>query len=177
MRNRVKVAFQLSLICVSFLIVFFLTIYFIDDIGALDMLQDMDFWVPAVFMFVGMKYFRDRYNNRELRFWEALSFGAMYMVFVSLLFSTFIYLFMSAETSYMSESITLFKTQQQFLQHKMDSLGLANDPQFEDKYKMVTERIAQSSMATPSSLALGKFIVLMGWGAIYTVIIGAINRR
>lgn len=177
MRNRVRVAFQMSLVCWVFLVVFFLVIYFIEDIGALDMMQDMDFWVPAVFMFIGMKYYRARYNSGELRYWDALAFGGIYTLFVSVLFATFIYVFMTGEGTYLQESITLFQQQQKLLLHKMDSLNLATDPQFEERYNFTKENIAQSAHVTPAVMAIGKAWSFIKWGVVFTVLIGAINRK
>lgn len=62
----------------------------------------------ALFVFVGLKVFKEEYNNGVMHFWQGMTIGMILYIFMAILSGTFIYIYSEIEaTNFLSEYIRL----------------------------------------------------------------------
>lgn len=80
MNKSARIAFKTGGVAAFFILLLFLTTYFIPRLGAWDKIRLTDALIPIVFLFIGLKFFRDKLNQGELRFWQGLYLGTVFSV-------------------------------------------------------------------------------------------------
>jgi len=74
------------------IILYFFVFYFMDN-EASDPIFLFDLWIPPFFIFITIKFFRDKLNNGELRFWEGLALGTQVSLWICFISCSVLYIF------------------------------------------------------------------------------------
>jgi hypothetical protein len=149
-------------------VLLFLIFYFL-DLDPLVNIKMIDIVILAIFIFFALKEFRDRYNNRELHFWQGMTGGVVNYVTIALISSLFILVMTviidpELTTNYIESRIGLLEENKQTLIETMD----------EDTFY---EAIAGVEQTTPFDLALDDFLKKSVIGLFLTIIIAVILRK
>ncbi|PIB36373.1 hypothetical protein BFP72_13695 [Reichenbachiella sp. 5M10] len=92
MKDLFKISLRYGLIGSALLIIMFLVFYFSDE-NPLQELQMFDLFVIPIFIFFGLKEFRDRYNGTFLKYWEGMTGGLILYTSMALITAGFVYTF------------------------------------------------------------------------------------
>ena len=147
---------------------FFLLFYFL-ELNPLVNIKMIDMLILAIFIFFALKEFRDRYNNRELHFWQGMTGGVINYLTIAFISALFIYVMTeiidpTLTTNYIEGRIELLNQNKQTLIETMD----------EETY---LEAIAGVMETTPFDLALDDFLKKSIIGLFLTIIIAVILRK
>ncbi len=149
-------------------IILFLIFYFL-DLEPLVNIKIVDMVILAIFIFFALKDYRDRFNNRELHFWQGMTGGIisyMTLAVISALFIMIMTVIIDPDlaTNYIESRIELLNENKETLVDTMD----------EDTY---LEAIAGVKGTTGFDLALDDFLKKSFLGLFLTIIIAIILRK
>ncbi len=149
-------------------VVLFLIFYFL-NLDPLVNIKMIDMVILAIFIFFALKEFRDRYNNRELHFWQGMTGGVVNYVTIALISSLFILVMTviidpELTTNYIEGRIRLLEENKETLIDTMD----------EDTFH---EAVAGVEKTTAFDLALDDFLKKSVIGLFLTIIIAVILRK
>ena len=149
-------------------IILFLIFYFF-DLDPLLNIRVVDMLILAVFIFFSLKDFRDRFNNRQLRFWQGMTGGVINYVTIALISSLFILVMTviidpELTTKYIESRIALLNENRQQL---IDTIN-------EEAYDEALAGIKETSSI---HLALDDFLKKSMIGLFLTIIIAVILRK
>ena len=166
--DLVKIPFRYGLLGAAVVIFLFLVFYFL-DLDPLVNIKVIDMLILAIFIFFGLKDFRNRYNNRELHYWQGMTGGVITYLTIALLSAIFIYVMTviidpELTTNYIESRIALLKENRQTLVDTMD------ERTYLDAIKGVSE-------TNPFDLALDDFLKKSIVGLFLTIIIAVILRK
>lgn len=107
MENKlISVPLKYGVIAGGLLIVLFLIFYFL-DMDPLTNVKVVDAIVICVFTFFAIKEFRDRYNQRQLHFWQGMTVGIVNYLTIALVSAIFIFIMTSViDTNMVADYIT-----------------------------------------------------------------------
>ena len=164
----VKVPLRYGFLGAMVVIVLFLVFYFF-DLNPLVNIKLIDVLILAIFIFFGLKDFRNRYNNDELHFWQGMTGGVITYLTIALLSAIFIYLMTvvidpELTTNYIESRIELLNQNRQTLVETMD----------EETYMEAMEGVKGT---TSVDLALDDFFKKSIIGLFLTIIIAVILRK
>ena len=91
-KDLAKLSLRYGAIGVLLIIIMFLVFYYSGQ-NPLDELQMFDLFIIPVFIFFGIKEFRDRFNGRFLKFWQGMTAGFITYTSYALGSALFIWLF------------------------------------------------------------------------------------
>jgi hypothetical protein len=107
MRDLFKISIRYGLIGAALIMIMFLVFYFSDE-NPLQELQMFDLFIIPIFVFFGVKEFRDRYNGELLQYWEGMTTGTIISLLIASITALFLYVFMAwVDTSMLSEHVQL----------------------------------------------------------------------
>ncbi|MCV9387559.1 DUF4199 domain-containing protein [Reichenbachiella ulvae] len=107
MRDLLKISARYGLIGSALIIIMFLVFYFSDE-NPLQELQMFDLFIIPIFVFFGVKEFRDRYNGELLKYWEGMTTGTIIALLIAGITALFLYLFVGwIDTSLLPEHIEI----------------------------------------------------------------------
>lgn len=92
MRDLFRLSIRYGLIGAVLILIMFLVFYFSDS-NPLQELQMFDLFIIPIFIFFGIKEFRDRYNGQLLQYWQGMTGGAIIFILIATVTSVFLYAF------------------------------------------------------------------------------------
>lgn len=101
----VKVSVKFGLLGAAVNIVIFLVYFFLGYNPLLEM-GALDIFILPVFLFFGVKEYRDVVNGRLLDFWQGMTVGFIIYSFIAVIFAMFIWLFLEIDTALVEEYIS-----------------------------------------------------------------------
>jgi len=166
--NLVRVPLRYGIIGGSVVILLFLIFYFL-DFDPIVNIKIIDMFILAIFIFFALKEFRDRYNNRELHFWQGMTGGVINYLSIAIISALFILVMTviidpELTTKYIEGRIELLNQNRQTLVNTMD------EETFLDAMAGVQE-------TSPLDLALDDFLKKSIIGLFLTIIIAVILRK
>jgi len=150
-------------------VVLLFIIFYLLEMDPLVNIKMIDMLILAIFIFFALKEFRDRYNNRELHFWQGMTGGVVNYVTIAIISSVLILVMTviidpEMTTNYIESRIQLLNENKQTLIETMD----------EDTF---LEAVAGVEKTTPIDLALDDFLKKSVIGLFLTIIIAVILRK
>ena len=129
----------------------------------------VDILILAVFIFFSLKEFRDRYNNRELHFWQGVSGGMITYFSIAIISALFILILLvvidpGITTNYIESRIALIN------ENKEQLVESINEQAYIDA-------LAGVKKTTPLDLAFDDFLKKSIIGLFLTIIIAVILRK
>lgn len=89
-------------------IVYFFVFYF-SSTPPCDPIYYTDFWIPAIFIFLVVKFLRDKINGGKLRFWEGLSIGFQVSIWAGVASFVVLFIFLKfIDTSFFEQCLDRF---------------------------------------------------------------------
>jgi len=128
-----------------------------------------DFWIPSIFVILSLKFYRDKMNAGELRFWEGLSLGTFVVFWIVFIAAIIIFLFVKfVDYSFFEQCIDSFRAYN--LSIKKDVI----DAHGKDAYEVATNEIEQISLI---GIVVKKFLLDFFISLISVVIFSVFFRR
>jgi hypothetical protein len=129
----------------------------------------IDIPLLVIFIFFSLKEFRDRYNEKELHFWQGITGGMLTFITMATISALFILVLLTAidpaiTTNYIESRIALLNENKQTLIESID----------EQAY---IDAMAGVKETTPFDLALDDFLKKSIIGLFLTIIIALILRK
>jgi len=149
-------------------VVLFLIFYFL-ELDPLVNIKIIDALLLAIFIFFGLKEFRDRHNNRQLHFWQGITGGMVSYISLAIISAIFIFIMTviidpELTTKYVESRIALLMENRQTLVDQMD----------EETFTRAVEGVKETSGL---DLALDDFLKKSIIGLFLTIIIAVILRK
>ena len=125
--------------------------------------------ILLLFIFFSIKEFRDYHNNRELHFWQGVSIGIINILTISIISSTFIYIY----TTYFDQQTLIT-----YINDRVNDMITNKENLKEMMGEEVYENTLRSVKGTTSfDVAYDVFIKNSFFGLLFTIIISVILRR
>ncbi len=169
MENKlISVPLKYGIIGGGFLVVLFLAFYFL-DMDPLTNVKVVDAIVICIFTFFALKEFRDRYNQRQLHFWQGMTVGMINYLCIALISAVFILVMTSVidtnmVADYIAGRVALLT------ENKENLIETMNKEAFQKAIMGVKE-------TTSFDLALDDFLKKSIIGLFLTIIISVILRK
>ena len=96
MKPIIKVPLKYGIFGSMMVVVMFLVFYFAGSNPLIEM-NTFDFFILPIFLFFGVKEFRDNFNGKYLEFWEGMTVGFIIYATIALLTSLFIFVFLISD--------------------------------------------------------------------------------
>lgn len=128
-----------------------------------------DFFIIPIFLFFGIKEFKDAYNQKLLEYWEGMTAGFVVYITIAVLTSLFIFLFMNLSGSDIMDN---------YVADKLEIL--------EDKKEGIIEEMGEETYLTSKEeitgitifdITLDNFLKKTFIGLLLTIMIAVIMRR
>jgi len=153
----------------GFIVILLILIFYFLDLDPLIKIKVADLFILSIFIFFSLKEFRDRYNNRQLHFWQGMTGGAINYLTIALISAVFILVMTviidpEITTKYIESRIALLNENKQTLVETMD----------EETYE---EALAGVRETTGLDLAVDDFLKKSIIGLFLTTIIAVILRK
>lgn len=166
--NLIAVPMRYGAIGGGMVILLFIVFYFL-DLDPLVNIKIIDVFILAIFIFFALKDFRDRYNNRQLHFWQGMTGGVINYLTIAVISAIFILVMTviidpEMTTNYIDSRLALLNENRQTLIDTMDE-------------KTYNEAVAGVKETTPIDLALDDFLKKSMIGLFLTIIIAVILRK
>jgi len=151
------------------IVILLFVIFYLLDLDPLVNIKMIDMFILAIFIFFALKDFRDRYNNRELHFWQGMTGGVINYLTIAIISALFILVMTviidpELTTKYVESRIELLHENRQTLVETMD------EETFFDTLSGVEKTSAMD-------LALDDFLKKSMIGLFLTIIIAVILRK
>jgi hypothetical protein len=128
-----------------------------------------DFFIIPIFLFFGIKEFKDSYNQKLLEYWEGMTAGFVVYFSVAILTSLFIFLFMHLSESDIMDNYVANKLE--ILEDKKDGII---EEMGEETYLKSKKDITNISIF---DITLDNFLKKTFIGLLLTIMIAVIMRR
>ena len=168
MKSLHSIAVKFGLIGSAVHIGIFLVHYFSGGNPFVDMYM-MDIFILPVFLYFGVREFRDYHNARQLEFWQGMTLGLVLYVLLALLTAGFGFVFIEAldtdlVASYQQERINNLLENKESIISRMGT----------DKFN---EAIFHAKKVTSKSIALDNLLKRIGMGFLLTSVISIVMKR
>ncbi len=152
----------------GFLVLLFLIFYFF-DLDPLTNIKIIDAIIICIFTFFATKEFRDRYNDRQLHFWQGMTVGMINYLSIALISALFILIMTSIVDTgmvpeYVAGRVALL------IENKENLIETMNQDTFQNALDGV-------KTTTSFDLALDDFLKKSIIGLFLTIIISVILRK
>ncbi|MFK7900225.1 MAG: DUF4199 domain-containing protein [Cyclobacteriaceae bacterium] len=148
-------------------IIYFLTFYFLGTPPS-DSIFAFDFWILPIFIFIGIKFFRDKLNDKKLRFWEGLALGIQVALLITVINCLFTFIFYQwIDGNFLTTYVNDVLSQHLERREEMKELPQAS-------FNKITEEIKQISSF---GIAMLKFLRNMFVGLLSVILLSVIFRR
>lgn len=139
MRDLLKISARYGLIGSALIVIMFLVFYFSDE-NPLQELQMFDLFIIPIFVFFGVKEFRDRYNGELLQYWEGMTTGTIISLLIASITALFLYIFMAwIDSGLLPEHIQLMLNGLEETRDKIvEEMGADSYIESYDKVKVTT---------------------------------------
>ncbi|MFT7031699.1 MAG: hypothetical protein ACJA2S_000194 [Cyclobacteriaceae bacterium] len=129
----------------------------------------VDFFIIPIFLFFGIKEFKDSYNQKLLEYWEGMTAGFVVYITIAILTSLFIFLFINLSESDIVDHYIVNKLE--ILEDKKDGII---EEMGEETYLRSKEGITSISIF---DITLDNFLKKTFIGLLLTIMIAVIMRR
>jgi hypothetical protein len=129
----------------------------------------VDFFIIPIFLFFGIKEFKDSYNQKLLEYWEGMTAGFVVYITIAILTSLFIFLFINLSESDIVDNYIVNKLE--ILEDKKDGII---EEMGEETYLRSKEGITSISIF---DITLDNFLKKTFIGLLLTIMIAVIMRR
>lgn len=151
------------------MVILLILIFYFLDLDPLVNIKVADVLILSIFIFFALKEFRDRYNNRQLHFWQGMTGGVFTYLTIAIISAIFILLMTviidpEMTTNYIASRIELLNENKQKLVDAMD----------EETYLKAVAGVKETS---GFDLALDDFLKKSIIGLFLTIIIAVILRK
>jgi hypothetical protein len=169
LKNKlITVPIKYGIIGGGLVILLFMIFYFLGKNPLIE-IKMVDIFLLAVFIFFSLKEFRDRYNNRELHFWQGLSGGMITYFTIAIISALFILILLviidpGITTNYIESRVALIN------ENKEQLVESINEQAYLDA-------LAGVEKTTPLDLAFDDFLKKSIIGLFLTIIIAVILRK
>lgn len=163
-----KVPLKFGLIGSVITIAMFFVIYWTGANPLLEM-RIFDFFIIPVFLFFGLKEFRDTYHQKIMEFWQGMTVGFFIYFTIAFLYSGFLWLALQLIDpeilqGYITESLNVIKENKDLL---IEKVGIES---YEDSY-------AEVSQTTAFDLVADSFVKKAGIGFMLTSVLSTIFKK
>lgn len=164
----VKVPAKFGAFGAVMVIAMFLLFYFSGSNPLIEMGM-FDFFIIPIFLFFGIKEFKDSYNRRTLEFWQGMTAGFVVYFTVALVSSFFIFLFLSFTDgeimdNYISDRLTILEEKREAI---IEEMGEPTYAESETEIKSIT----------PIDIVFDNFLKKTFVGLLLTIMIAVIMRK
>ncbi|UXX79650.1 DUF4199 domain-containing protein [Reichenbachiella carrageenanivorans] len=168
MKPLFKVPLKFGLIGASINIAMYFVLYLTDSNPLMEM-RVFDFFIIPIFIFFGIKEFRDIFNQRVMEFWQGMTVGFFIYGTIALLYSIFLWIaleFSDGEIlqEYITESLNVIKENKDILTEEM---GI-------DSYQSSFDEVSQT---TAIDLALDSLFKKAGIGFLLTSVLSTVLKK
>lgn len=168
MKPLFKVPIKFGLIGAAINIAMFFILHWTGSNPLLEM-RVFDFFIIPVFIFFGIKEFRDTFNQGAMEFWQGMTVGFFIYGCIALLYSAFLWvalLIVDAEMlqSYITESLNVIKENKDLLTEEMGA----------DSYKSSYDEVSQT---TAFDLVADSFVKKAGIGFLLTSLLSTVLKK
>lgn len=168
MYKLIKVPLKFGLIGGGMVIIM-LTVFHLADTNPLIEIKMFDFIIIPIFLFFGIKEFRDSYNSRLLEFWEGMTVGFVVYTTIAIVTSVFVLTYLgidegAAMDNYISDRITILESSREQIVEKM------GESVYDKSYTDV-------KATTIWDLTLDNFLKKMMIGLLLTIMFAVIMRK
>lgn len=170
-----KYALQMAVITAVFVLIFFLVVYSIPGIGVFDNMKYWDFWIPGVYLYITIKFFKYRFRGGKMTFREGFLIGFLTTFIASMIVFVVVGVFLSMVSPAYLETSKEIIQQQAVDNMKADSVS-SNSPT-EDVLKHVENVKEISSQATAWSIALEKAFLTTFNGILFSLLFAVTLRK
>lgn len=151
------------------MVILLILIFYFLNLDPLVNIKVADVLILSIFIFFALKEFRDRYNNRQLHFWQGMTGGVLTYLTIAIISAIFILLMTviidpEMTTNYIASRIELLNENKQKLVDAMD----------EETYLKAVAGVKETS---GFDLALDDFLKKSIIGLFLTIIISIILRK
>lgn len=155
---------------VIFMVLFFIAEWFIfkdkNDFKVQEIFGWVGIFVSTIFIFFGIRYYRDRYNNGHLRFGKGLKVGLLILVLPSIAFGVFNVIYVMLNPEFME---IYYNAQVADLRESL--------PAAEATLKIQAMEKEKEMWMSPAVQFVGMFLSVFAVGLIVTVISAFVLRR
>ncbi|MBU2914420.1 DUF4199 domain-containing protein [Reichenbachiella agariperforans] len=106
MRDLFRISLRYGLIGSALIIIMFMVFYFSGE-NPLQELQMFDLFIIPIFIFFGLKEYRDRYNGHLLQYWQGMTAGSIVYLTIGFVTALFMYVFIQFDTDLISEHVAI----------------------------------------------------------------------
>lgn len=164
----VKVPAKFGVFGAVMVIAMFLLFYFSGSNPLIEMGM-FDFFIIPIFLFFGIKEFKDSYNGRLLEFWQGMTAGFVVYFTVALVSSVFIFTFLNFSDgdimdNYITDRLAILEEKREAITKEMG----------ETTY---LESQAEIQSITPADIVLDNFLKKTFVGLLLTIMIAVIMRK
>ena len=168
MSALVKVPVRFGLMGIGVLIVIFIVYYFSGSNPLLEMSM-LDLFIIPIFLYFGIREYRDNYNNGSMEFWQGMTAGLLIYLLIATVFSAFLFLFLK----FLDTSLA-----QAYIDTKLGELAASEtkivDEMGRDSYENL---ILTTKNTTTEALTLDNFLRKIAIGFFLTSVISVIMKR
>ncbi|MDP4680924.1 MAG: DUF4199 domain-containing protein [Cyclobacteriaceae bacterium] len=144
-------------------------LYYFTGLNPLTKMGVFDFFIIPIFLFFGIKEFKDSYNKRLLEFWQGMTAGFTIYFTLAMITSIFIFIFInlderSTKEDYVADRLEILKEKKEDIIKKMGIIT------YEQSEKEILE-------ITVFDIAFDNFLKKTLIGLLLTIMIAVIMRR
>ena len=164
----IRIPAKYGAIGATLVIILFYVLHFTDGNPLTDM-NMFDFFILPIFLFFGMKEYRDIYNNKQLEFWQGMSTGFVVYVTLALIttLSLFLFLSVAAEQVFVDYVINAVAEVTNNRDNTIERMG-------EEAY---LEALSKTESTTKLDLVFDYLLKKLIVGLMLTIMISVIMRR
>ena len=168
MRDLFRTSLRYGLIGSAMIVIMFLVFYFSGE-NPLQELQMFDLFIIPIFVFFGVKEFRDRFNGKLLEYWQGMTSGVIIFLVLGLVTSVFIYVFTqwveaAMVTDYVASRVEILEETRTKI---VEQMGAESYIESYDKVKNTTQ----------SDIILDSFLKKIIIGFLITTVVAVVLKR
>lgn len=168
MKPLIKVPLRFGLIGAGINIAMYFILCLTDSNPLMEM-RVFDFFIIPVFIFFGIKEFRDVFNQRLMEFWQGMTVGFFIYGTIALLYSIFLWIALELSNGellqeYITESMNVIKENKDILTEEMGA----------DSYQSSYDEVSQT---TALDLALDSLVKKAGIGFLLTSVLSTVLKK
>ena len=149
-------------------ILYFFVFYFMET-PPCDKVFVFDFWIPTIFIFLTIKFYRDKLNAGELRFWQGLSLGVQVLFWTSFLAAFVLLIYLTwFDASFFTDCMDSFR------QYNLSIKEQVIKAHGKEAYDVATKEIEK---ITQFSLVVKKFLISFFVNIISILLFSVLFRR
>ncbi len=168
MAPLVKVPVRFGLMGVGVLLGIFLIYYFSGNNPLIEM-DMLDLFIVPIFLYFGVREYRDNFNNGKMEFWQGMTAGLFIYMIIAAVFSGVLFLFLEYLDTSLAES---------YIDSKLAELSDSEQKIIEEMGQASYDEMVTSTTATTVKvLVLDTFLRKVAIGFFLTSVISIVMKR